>query len=109
VWTQCPAVRRIGLMSRRCHVYRNDRSPRYLVLWSVHWEVIECRPVESGSDRFSAMMQAIEQARRQGWDADGEPDFGFVFLRRGGVRRLLTLTPRHPHDSNQQSFNPFRA
>jgi hypothetical protein len=33
---------------------------------------------------------------------------GFVFMRRGADRRLLTLTPRDPHDATAQSFNPFR-
>jgi len=101
-------LRILGMRRRRCHVYLKDRSPRYLVLWSVQWEMIDCRSIEAGSDRYAAMMEAIEQPRREGWDAEGTPDFGFVFLRRGDVRRMLMLTPRDPHDSMQQSFNPFR-
>ncbi len=92
----------------RCHVYVNDRSPRYIVLWSIQWEMIDCRCIEAGSDRYAAMMEAIEQARQEGWEAEGTPDFGFVFLRRGDVRRMMMLTPRDPQDSMQQSFNPFR-
>jgi hypothetical protein len=99
-----------GDMARyRCHVYVNDRTPRYVVLLSLQWEIIDCRYLESGSDLYAAMMDAIKQATREGWEAEGTPDFGFVFLRRGDLRRLLMLTPRDPVDSTQQSFNPFRA
>jgi hypothetical protein len=37
----------------RCHVYVNDRSPRYIVLWSIQWEMIDCRYIEAGSDRYA--------------------------------------------------------
>jgi hypothetical protein len=30
-----------------------------------------------------------------------------VFLRRGGERRLLAITARHPSSTSSQSFSPF--
>ena len=93
----------------RCRVYLNDRSPRYLVLWSLQWEIVECRHVEPGGALLDAMRAAIGRAGEDGWVAEGSPEFGFVFLRRGAARRLLMLTPRDPRDSAPQSFDPFRA
>ena len=93
----------------RCTVYVNDRLPRYVVLWSLQWEIIDCRTLAPDSDLYAAMLTAIEKSRREGWKAEGDPDFGFVFLYSGDLRRLLTLTPRDPRSSIQQSFNPFRT
>ena len=36
------------------------------------------------------------------------PEYGFVFIRLEGERRLLTLTPRDPYSTASQSFSPFR-
>jgi hypothetical protein len=97
-------------MSRhRCAVYRNDRQPRYVVLWTLQWEVVTCRMLQGGANLQAAMSEAVDEADRDGWVADGTAEFGFVFLRRGDVRRLLMLTPRDPGDAVQQSFNPFRG
>lgn len=92
-----------------CNVYADDRQPRYLVLWSLEWEVIECRRLECGTDFAAAMRRAIACAGVDDWMAEDAPDFGFVFLRRGAARRLLMLTRRNPSDAIRQSFNPFRA
>ena len=94
---------------RRCRVYLNDRTPRYMVLWTMHWEIIDCRTLAPGGNYLQAMLEGIEAAMREGWEAEGTPEFGFVFLRRGRIRRLLTLTPRDPRGSARQSFNPFRT
>lgn len=92
-----------------CHAFANDGSTRYIVLWSLQWEVIEWRQVMSGIDHREAMRDAIEAAGREGWEPEAAPAFGFVFLRRAGDRRLLMLTPRDPRDAALQAFNPFRA
>lgn len=97
-------------MSRhRCDVYRNDRKPRYVVLWTLQWELVASRKLQCGANLHAAMSEAVDEADRDGWTAEGTPDFGFVFLRRGEVRRLLMLTPRDPGDAVRQSFNPFRG
>jgi hypothetical protein len=54
------------------------------------------------------MTAAIERLASEGWETEGKPRFGFVFIRRAGERRLLMLTPRDPHDTQPQSFNPFK-
>ena len=82
-------------------------TPRYLVVWSLHWEVIERDRLEPGSDLQAAMAAIIGQLRGVGWQIEGEPDYGFVFVNRAGERRLLMLTPRDPYSTTLQSFSPF--
>jgi len=92
----------------RCHLFDDDGVARYVVVWSLDWRMIECRRAESGCDFHAALMQAIARAEQDGWQAEGSPDFGFLFMRRGHERRLLMLTRRDPGDPTRQSFNPFR-
>jgi len=47
-------------------------------------------------------------AEADGWQAEGGTEYGFVFVRREGERRLTILTPRDPYDKTVQSFDPFR-
>ena len=48
----------------------------------------------------------------EGWRAEDEPRFGFVFIRKDGHRRLLILTlkipsiPRHNHSRRFSLHNP---
>jgi hypothetical protein len=53
------------------------------------------------------MTGAIERFAGEGWEAEATPEYGFVFIRRAGERRLLMLTPRDPYSTKQQSFSPF--
>jgi hypothetical protein len=55
------------------------------------------------------MAATIERLAGEGWQAEATPEYGFVFIRREGERRLLTLTPRDPRDTSRQSFDPFRG
>jgi hypothetical protein len=54
------------------------------------------------------MHATIERLTAEGWEIEGPPRFGFSFIRRDGVRRLLILTPKDPHDDRPQSFSPFK-
>ena len=82
-------------------------TARYLVVWSLHWDVIECQRLEPRSDLSAAMEKAIERLRGAGWQAEDSADFGFVFIRQGVARRLLAITERDPHSEARQSFSPF--
>jgi len=83
-------------------------TPRYVVVWDLQWQVIECQRLEPKADLSGAMTAAIERLEAQGWEAEGSAEYGFVFIRRGADRRLLMLTPRDPVNTAAQSFNPFR-
>lgn len=91
----------------RFTAYENDARPRYIVVWGLQWQIIDCRRLEPCSDVHVAMTEAIEQLPGEGWQAEGNADYGFVFIQRAGDRRLLMLTERDPADSARQSFSPF--
>jgi len=55
------------------------------------------------------MAAAMGRLEAEGWLAEGSAEYGFVFIRRAGERRLLMLTPRDPCRTTSQSFSPFRS
>jgi hypothetical protein len=95
-------------MSRfRNEVYTTARTARYCVIFDLQWQVIEHLKLEARTDLSAAMAAAIERQLSLGWETEGSHEFGFVFLRRAGERRLLILTERDPYDRRPQSFSPF--
>jgi len=94
-------------MARYHHnVYASAKTPRYVVLFDLLWQIIECRRVEPFADLRSAMTAALQRLTEEGWQAESTPRFGFVLLNRNGTRRLLT--ERDPYDLRPQSFSPFK-
>jgi hypothetical protein len=81
--------------------------PRYIVIWDLQWQVIESQRLEPATDLPGAMAATIERLAGEGWQAEATPEYGFVFIRCQGERRLLMLTPRDPYDTTAQSFSPF--
>jgi hypothetical protein len=88
-------------------VFNTAAAPRYVVLWDLHWHLVECQRLEPATDLSGAMAATIERYARDGWEAEGDTDYGFVFIRREPERRLLMLTPRDPTSTTLQSFSPF--
>jgi hypothetical protein len=88
--------------------YGRFAAPRYIVVWSLQWQIIDCQRVEPYCDLSAAMNTALQQLQSLGWQAEGGTTYGFAFIRRQGERRLLMLTPRDPFDSSLQSFDPFK-
>ena len=78
-----------------------------MVLWDLHWQVLDCERLEPAADLSGAMAAAIERMAGAGWQAEATPEYGFVFIRREAERRLLMLTPRDPYSAGAQSFSPF--
>jgi hypothetical protein len=91
----------------RHQLYATARSARFCVIFDLQWRVLESVRVAPATDLSAAMAAAIERQTTNGWQAESSPDFGFVFLRRAGERRLLILTERDPFDRRRQSFSPF--
>jgi hypothetical protein len=87
--------------------FRTSTTPRYVVVWDLHWHVLECQRLEHATDLSSAMAAAIERLQGEGWQAEGSVEYGFVFVCSETERRLLMLTPRDPYSTTQQSFSPF--
>jgi hypothetical protein len=96
-------------MARYHHnVYANCRTARYIVLFDLQWQIVECQRLDSSTDLRSAMTTTIARLLSEGWEAENAPDYGFVFLNRNGTRRLLILTERDPYDARPQTFSPFK-
>jgi hypothetical protein len=93
----------------RFTAFNTASTPRYVVLWDLHWQVLDCRRLEPISDLSGAMATAMDRFAADGWEAEATPEYGFVFIRNGADRRLLMLTPRDPLRTTVQSFNPFRS
>lgn len=91
---------------RKGQCYHPDRQRRYLVVWSMFWECLEFETLEPMADLKAAMVLTLGRLAANGWQAEGQADYGSVFMRCGSERRLLMLTARHPHDSSRQAFNP---
>ena len=87
--------------------YNVAPTPRYVVLWDLQWQVIDCQRLEPATDLSGPMAATIERLAADGWQAEGTAEYGFVFICREGERRLLTLTERDPYDTAAQSFSPF--
>src|SRR5450432_1830930 len=91
----------------RNEVYTTPRTPRYCVIFDLQWQVMESQKLEARTDLSAAMAAAIKRQLSLGWQTEGCHEFGLVFLRRAGERRLLILTERDPYDRRPQSFSPF--
>jgi hypothetical protein len=84
-------------------------ATRYAVLWDLQWRIIECVTLDAGTDLPASLGEAIARLQRTGWQAEGTPDYGFVFLRRAEERCLLMITARAPGETGRQTFSPFRT
>lgn len=120
-------------MARYHHnVYGMSERPNYIVLFDLQWQIVECTRLEPTADLRNAMATMIDSLTQEGWQPecaptktagavltrrgrarraraiDGPSNYGFVFLNRNGIRRLLILTERDPHDETPQTFSPFK-
>jgi hypothetical protein len=101
------AGERCAMGRYRHQVYAKARSARFCVLFELQWQVVDCLKVEPAADLEGAMITMMDRLAAEGWQRECGHEFGFVFLRRGGERRLLILTERNPYDRRRQSFSPF--
>lgn len=90
------------------NVYANCRTARYIVLFDLQWQIVECRRVEPSADLRNVMTSTIDRLAQEGWRPESTHEYGFVFLNRNGTRRLLILTERDPYDATPQTFSPFK-
>jgi hypothetical protein len=89
--------------------YQEASTPRYIVVFGLQWQIIDCQRIEPHADLLSAMTSAMQQLATEGWEAEDDARFGFVFIRRLGERRMLMLTPRDPFAKSGHSFDPFKS
>jgi hypothetical protein len=88
--------------------YARSAQPAYIVILDMQHQDIEVQRLEPVTDLRGAMAATIERLAADGWQAEGNADYGSVFIRRGTERRLLALTPRDPYATGAKSFDPFK-
>jgi hypothetical protein len=93
--------------ARRNPFTRPSTCQHYIVMWDLHWRVIDCRRLARGSGLSEALKETIERLELDGWRAEGRAEFGFTFVTRPGERRLVMITGRDPFDAAIQTFSPF--
>jgi hypothetical protein len=64
-------------------------TPRYVVMWDLHWHVIDCQRLAPAADLSGAMTAAVDRLVSDGWEVESTPEYGFIFVRRESERRLL--------------------
>jgi hypothetical protein len=68
-------------MGRYRHkVYEKSTTPRWVAVFGLQWQVFESYRLEAGADLLGAMAKSIERLAVEGWRAESEPRFGFVFI-----------------------------
>jgi hypothetical protein len=87
--------------------FQNATTPRYVVVWDLQSQLIDCQRLEPAADLSGAVAAVIERLAGEGWRPEASSDYGFVFIQRGDDRRLLMLMPRDPYQKTSQSFSPF--
>jgi len=87
--------------------YSTNASPRFVVVWDLHWNVIESHQLEPTQDLPDAMAAAVARLAGDGWHANGSTLSSLVYFYRGNERRLLMFTPKDPDRTAHEAFIPF--
>jgi hypothetical protein len=58
--------------------------------------MITSESVSVGTDLRQALNSALSRYAAEGWQAENDGAYGFVFIARGPERRLVNLTPADP-------------
>jgi len=56
--------------------FNTATAPRYVVVWDLQWQVIECQRLEPAADLSGAMAATIERLAGEGWQAEATPVYG---------------------------------
>jgi predicted dehydrogenase len=76
-WTYSAAARHNPPMARYTFPSFNKApTPRYVVLWDMHWHVLDCQRLEPAADLSGAMAATIERLATDGWQPEGWKSFG---------------------------------
>jgi hypothetical protein len=74
----------------------DSRRPHWLLVSDVYRNVISCEALPLGSDLHAVMREILSDCAADGWQAENDGAYGFVFIARGSERRLVKLTPADP-------------
>ena len=84
-------------MTRRpCDPLADTRRPHWLTVSDLHRNLIACQSLPAGADLRAVMRAALADGAAEGWQAESDSAYGFVFIARGAERRLVNLTAADP-------------
>ena len=81
--------------------------PRWLVVKDAHSQLVDARLLPAGTDLHALMAATIAQRQADGWQAEGYGCWGFVFIHRAGVRRMIAIV--HVDPAGEQSAGAYAS
>ena len=88
--------------------YLAETERGFLACFDLHWNVVDTRRIDPGIGAGEALAAYIDEFIEWDWIPEANPEYGFVFIGRDGVRLLLMATPKDPDDKRVQTFSPFQ-
>ncbi len=79
-----------------CDPLANTRQPHWLTVSDLHRNLITCEPLAAGANLRESLRTALTKCAAEGWQAENDGTYGFVFITKGAERRLINLTPADP-------------
>jgi hypothetical protein len=71
----------------------DEHNRGYLVAFTLHWEVIEARRVDPAVGAPRALRAFINEYEANGWLAESDANYGFIFMNRDPRRPGRTHPP----------------
>lgn len=72
------------------------RRPHWLTISDLQRNLITCEALPAGADLREVLRASLTQCAGEGWQAENDGAYGFVFIAKGSERRLVNLTPADP-------------
>jgi hypothetical protein len=54
--------------------FNKATTPRYVVVYDLQWQILECQRLEPAADLSGAIAATIERLAGEGWHAEGTPE-----------------------------------
>ena len=84
------------MSTRCCDPLSENHRPHWLVVSDIHRNLLSSTSLPGGSDLRATLREVLLTYASNGWQAEGNGAYGFVFLARGSERRMVNLTPMDP-------------
>ena len=81
---------------RRLDPLTDNGRPHWLTVADLHRNLITCEALPAGADLRGVLRDKLAQCAAEGWQAENDGAYGFVFVAKGTERRLVNLTPADP-------------
>lgn len=76
----------------------DTRRPHWLTVSDLHRNLITSQALPAGTDLREILRDTLTRWVAEGWQAENNGAYGFVFIARSAERRLVNLTPANPSD-----------